>query len=382
MITAYTEEIDEAADGIAELLGQIDLGALKKNSVGIVTCHRDFARSDFVGELHKRLPFSVIGMTTMTSANPRGQGMYSLSLSVLTSDELVFETAVTKSLSADDYAKEIEAAYSEAAGRLPGDPSLIVTLFPLLKNPNSAEIHKCLDEVCGGIPIWGGVATHTDTSYNHCRVLRDGGYEREGMAMLLIHGPIDPEFVVVSLPLQNIHKTQGEVTSSDGCVLKEINRLPAVKYLETLGIVIMENAPMTTPLMIYYEGTPEPVALAIYAVNGDGSVSCGGEIPMGASVAVGEITAGSVMASAGEAMDRVLGCGKRGALMVLPCVSRYMMLGDNPEDEIDLIAGKVQRGGIMPYMLAYSGGEICPVRDSEGVPRNRFHNFTFSVCAF
>jgi len=31
MLTAYTEEIDEVEEGVAEIMGQINLGALKKN---------------------------------------------------------------------------------------------------------------------------------------------------------------------------------------------------------------------------------------------------------------------------------------------------------------------------------------------------------------
>jgi hypothetical protein len=36
----------------------------------------------------------------------------------------------------------------------------------------------------------------------------------------------------------------------------------------------------------------------------------------------------------------------------------------------------------VPYMLGYSGGEVCPVPDESQKLRNRFHNFTFSICAF
>ena len=383
MMTAYTEEVDEIEDGIAELLGQIDLGALGRNSVGLVSCHFDFVHSSFIEELSERLPFDIIGMTTMSSSDRHGLGMYALVLTVLTGDDLAFRTVISESLDSDDgYGDKIEAAYSRAAAGLPGKPSLIIGLFPLLKYPNGAELHQSLDSVCGGIPIWGGVATHTDTGYEHCYIFLNGDHRRDGMALLLIHGPIEPEFVVVSLPLQNIQKNQGKISRSDGCLLREVNGIPPLQYLETLGIVIMESAPLTTPLMTYYEGIPEPVALAIYAVNDDGSLSCGGEMTEGAAVAVGEITADSVMASAREALDRALACGKRNGMLVLPCVSRYVTLSPNHEDELTLVGGKLGLGEIMPYMVGYAGGEMCPVRDMNGVLRNRFHNFTFSVCVF
>ena len=387
MMTAYTEEVDEIEEGIAELLGQIDLGALKKNSVGIVNCHFDFIHSCFIEEMSKRLPFDIIGMTTMSSTDQHGQGMYALVLTVLTSDDLVFETVISESLDTDDYEGKIEAMYSDAAGKLPGKASLILCLFPHLKYPNGAELHQGLDKICGGIPIWGGVTTHTDTGYDHCYTFRNGDYRRDGMALLLIHGSIEPEFIVVSLPLQNIQKNQGKITKSDGCLLQEINGIPALLYLETLGIIIMESAPITMPMMTYYEGIPEPVALAIYAVNEDGSLSCGGEMTEGAVVAVGEITVGSVMASAEEALERVLGCGKRNGMLVLPCVSRYVMLSLDHNDEMAFVSEKISNGNPqgtprMPFMMGYAGGEICPVRDKNGVLRNRFHNFTFSACVF
>jgi len=382
MMTAYTEEVDEVGEGIAELLAQIDLGALKKNSVGIVNCHFDFIHPGFIAEMHKKLPFDFIGMTTMASTNPQGQGMYSLALTVLTSDELAFETVISESLDAGDHNKEIKAAYSGAAKKFQGKPSLIITAFPNLKHLSGAEIHRSLNETCGGIPIWGGAATHTDTSYDHCFIFRNDDLRKDCLAMLLVHGPIDPEFIVVSLPLRNIQKNQGKITSSDGCLLKEINGIPATTYLEkSLGVTLVSNAPLITPLIVYYEGIPEPVALAIYAYKNDGSISCGGEVPEGASVAIGEITIDSIMTSAKEALDRVLNCGKRNGLMVMSCVSRHIMLF-NHEDELNLIVSKIERGKIMPYMAGYGGGEICPVRDKNGVLQNRFHNFTFSACVF
>jgi len=383
MMTAYTEEIDEIEDGIAEILGQIDLGALKKNSVGIVTCHFDFIHSGFIAEMQKRLPFELIGKTTMASTNQHGQGMYLLALTVLTSDELGFETGITEPLDPGSYREKIGAAYSATAQRLPGKPSLILTFFPNLKHMNAAMVHRSLDETCAGVPIWGGVATHTDATYDHCYIFHNGNHQKACLAMLLIHGPIAPEFIVVSMPLRNIQKNQGRITESDGCVLKEINGITAQKYLEGLGVTLMRTAPLITPLIVYYEGTPKPVALAIYAVNDDGSLSCGGEVPVGASVTIGEITVDSIMASAHEAMAKVLACGSRNGMLALSCVSRHIMLS-NHDEELNLIAKKMkpESGEVMPYMASYTGGEICPIRDNAGLLRNYFHNFTFSACVF
>ena len=382
MITAYTEEVDELEDGINEILGQIDLGTLLKNSVGMVTCHHDFIDSGFVGELRKKLPFDFIGMSTLASANKYGQSMYSLSLTVLSSDEISFETCMCGSLNAENYKEGINAVYSDTIKKLPGQPSLILSFFPFIQEVDGATLHRRLDEVCKGIPFWGSLASNVDGSFESCFVFRNGTVDKAGLAMILIHGPLDPEFIVVSLPSQNISKNRGQITRSSGCTLNEINGMPAQKYLETLGITIKPGAPIVTPLMVYYEGSTEPVALGMYSANEDGSFLCGGEMPVGAQIAIGEITSEGILSSTGTGIERIINSKKRNGVLFLPCISRYLMLAPNQSDEMALLIEKVGNGSLMPFMIGYSGGELCPVRDEGGVLRNRFHNYTFTACVF
>jgi len=382
MLTAYTEEVDEVEDGVAGILRQINLGALKKNSVGLVTCHSDFTNSAFIGELSKKLPFDIIGMTTIASANQYGRGMFSLSLTVLTSDEIIFETAMAGSLDAGSYREKIKAAYSETVKKLPGNPSMIFTFFPFLDELSGTQLHKDFDEICGGIPFWGSLASSPDVQTGHWFVFRNGVTDRKGIAMILVHGPIDPEFIVISLPSENIRKARGRITDSDGCCLKAIDEIPALKYMENIGINIQQGVPVVMPLMVYYEGSAEPVALGVYTVNDDGSLTCGGEMPVGATVAFGDITAEGVLATTAECMERIKKTDKRGGALFLPCIIRYIMLAPIHDREIALVDEKMENGRFMPFSIAYSGGEICPVKDRIGVLQNRFHNFTFVACIF
>ena len=382
MITAYTEEVDEVEVGLAEILKQIDLETLKKNSVGLATCHFDFTDSGFIGELSKKLPFDIIGMTTLASANQHGKGMYSLSLTVFTSDDVFFDTVMTGPLSSDNYQEEIKSVYQTAVKKQSGTPSFILTLFPFIRQVSGALMHMSFDEICGGVPFWGSLATNADASFERCHTFRNGGTNNDSLAMILMYGPVEPEFVVVSMPTKNIRKNRGTITSSEGCVLKEINGINPLKYLESLGVVIMKDAPNVSPMMVYYDGIAEPVALAVYSVYDDGSFLCGGEMTKGASIAVGEITSEGILSSASEGVDRVLQTGKRNGAMFLPCVSRYLMLTPNQNDELDLVARKMDNGRIMPFMMGYAGGEICPQRDESGIVHNRFHNYSFIACVF
>ena len=380
MMTAYTTEIDEAEDALNEIMGQIDLSALKTHTLGLVTCHTDFIDAGFIDELCRKLPFDMIGMTTMASANPHGYGMYALSLTVLTSDDVFFETAMAESLNPDNYREKLESAYSDAAGKLPDRPSMIIVFFPYLNNLSGASMHRALDDISEGVPFWGSMVTNAEASYENCSVFYNRNVAKDGIAMALLYGPIDPEFIVVSIPAQNVRKDRGQITGSDGCLLKEINGIPALKYLENLGVVIMKDASIIMPLMVYYEGSAVPIAAAIYSVNDDGSLLCGAEMTTGASIAVGEITLDGILATADEGMTRVLQCGKRNGALFLPCVTRYVMLTPNHDSELELIADRLENGKVAPYMAGYSGSEICPVRDESGILRNRFHGFTFSAC--
>ena len=379
MMTAYTEEVDEVDDALAEIFGQIDTGKLKKNSVGLITCHFDFVEAGVIKALCEKLPFEVIGMTTMASANPLGCSMYALSLTVLTSDDVLFQTAVTKPLTRENFQQEIRAAYTDACGKLSGDPAMIIGILPYLRDLGGADLVRAIDTICKGTPFWGGIATNVDVSYESCLAFRSDSLEPGVLPMILMRGNVNPEFVVISIPKKNIRENRGIITDSDGCNLKAVNGIPVLEYTESLGVSMTKNAAGTMPLMVYYEGTAEPVALGVFTVNDDGSLSCAGDMHKGAAIALGEISPDGILSTTGEAVKRVLESGKKGGALMLPCITRYMMLAPKQEGEMSFVSGMMQEGN-MPFMLGYSCGEICPVRDESGKLRNRYHNYTFSVC--
>jgi hypothetical protein len=308
--------------------------------------------------------------------------MFSLSLAVLTSNDIVFETAMAKSLEPGSCYDKVKAAYSEAAKKLPSEPSMVLTFFPYIDDISGTQMQKNFDEICGGIPFWGSLASSPDVQTGHWFVFRNGDIDSKGLAMILLHGQVNPEFIVISLPTENIQKTRGRITGSDGCCLREIDGIPVLKYLENIGITFQKEVPVAIPLMVYYEGSAEPVALAIYAINDDRSLMCAGEVPMGATVTIGEITVESTLASTAECMERVRKTGKRGGVLFLPCITRYIMLTPIHDREMSLVIEKMEDGRFMPFFMAYSGGEICPVKDRIGELQNRFHNFSFIACVF
>jgi hypothetical protein len=63
-----------------------------------------------------------------------------------------------------------------------------------------------------------------------------------------------------------------------------------------------------------------------------------------------------------------------------PCAIRNIALGVNADNELERAVAVI--GNKIPYQICYSGGQICPVKNGEGVFENHIHNYAFTVCAF
>ena len=379
MFTARTSEIDEIDEAISEIKSQIDFTALKKNSGGLIFCHIDYIDSGVVKALCKELPFNVIGMTSMVGADEHGYGLYDLTLTILTSDEVTFEVGMTGSINNDNYFDEADQLYDHVREKAGSDPTMILTFMPYIRDVSGYEVVAAMDQACHGIPMWGSITNNLDFNYEKVQTICNGEYLPAGIAMMFLNGPVEPKFIVSSIPERNISNNRAIITKSEGAILREVNDLPILKYLANVGLVITKENITTTPLMVYYGDTEEPVALGFYTLFEDGSVLTGGEMPEGTSFAVGSIDAPGIFESAEAGIRQILEYENRQATLLLPCVTRYIMLAPDQESELRLIKEQLADSE-HPFMMGYSGGEICPMLGQDGKLYNRFHNYTFCAC--
>jgi len=379
MYTARTSEIDEISEAIDEIKSQIDFSALKKHSGGLIFCHIDFVSSGMVAALCETLPFEVIGMTSMASADEHGYSLYDLTLTILTSDEVTFTAGMTNSINTANYVAEIDDLYKQVRGRVDSDPAMIFTFMPYIRDVAGYEVVEAMDAACHGIPLWGSITNNIDFNYETVQTICNGKSLSAGVAMMFLDGPVEPKFIISSIPERNIANSRAVITKSDGAILYEINDVPVLEYLANMGLIIVKENITATPIMMYYDGAKEPVALGFYTLFENGSFLTGGPMPVGTSVAVGSIDAQGIFESAEDGLKRISDSKDRQATLLLPCVTRYIMLAPNQESELQLIKEKLTSSG-RPFMMGYSGGEICPMPDQEGKLRNRFHNYTFCAC--
>ena len=385
--TAYTNEVDDPEAAVPEILKQLDLGGrniLLKNTIGIISCFADYVESRVWESLCKALPFEVIGATTIVNAVSGGTGETMLSIMVLTSDDVSFASALSEPIFGEDKAP-LAAMYQAAQAKLPGKPSFMLTYSPLLNNFGSDFYVDSMSDISGNIPNFGTLAVDHNSDYHEAYVLLNGTYSRDRFAILLVYGPVSPVFYVGTISDEKIFPEKGVVTGSSGNQLRTVNGIPAVDYLQSLGLTKNEEGGITGinsfPVILDYNDGTQPVARAMFAVTPEGYAVCGGNIPEGSTLSIGAFNPAEIVATAGRTLEAALAPGKHSTLLIYSCVGRYFALGYNPMEEINRLQDRLA-GGSVTYMAAYSGGEFCPVYDKDEKTVNRNHNNTFIICAF
>ena len=383
VLSAYTYEIDRVDIAVSEILSQLNLKEnLCKNAVGIVTCYTEYLESGVIKALDEALPFEIMGCTTLASGIVNKSGLLMLSLMVLTGDDVVFSSVLSGSLF-DEQEKPLIDAYNTALAALGESPSMVMTFAPFIHHVGGELIADILDKACGGIPLFGTLAIdHTRDYHESQTIFRGAGYLRE-CVVLLISGNIHPRFFVASISEQKAQKQKAIITESSGNILKAVNGMSFLEYLHTFKMDLGDDSSEglnTVPILVdYNDGTP-PVARAIYILSEEGNAICGGRMPVNSTLAIGNIDYTEVVESSNRLAEEMISTaeGCNGA-MLFTCLSRSLVLGSDALAEINAVQKAISDR--IPYIMAYSGGEICPVYNKEGTV-NRFHNFSLIACIF
>ena len=382
MLTACTSEIDEVEAAVAEILEQLDLdGGLLTNSVGILSCFSEFVDTGVVEALCAKLPFDVVGETTLGNATAVSCGLEQLSLSVLTSDDLSFSTAFSAPIDGQNWADAIDDAYANARAKLPGDPALVLAFAPMAAGVGGERMLARLDACSGAAPVYGGISCDHTMGYRESRTIWNGRAERKSMAIALVHGAIEPRFFIVSISENKLQKQKAVITDAEGETIKTVNGIPFASYLAERGLTIEGGVEATASVPFLVGGEGElPLARALYETTPEGYGVFGCKMPVGAALWMGSIDYADILETTGGVVREALDISGTNGILMFPCLSRSLMLEPNADHEMKKVMGII--GDTVPFHLAYVGGEMCPTPSSEGVPRNSFHNFTYTVCTF
>jgi hypothetical protein len=384
-ITAHTTEIDDVELAVKEMQSQLQSsGPLKKNTVGVIACHYEFALSGVVKALHESLSFPILGAITSAQAVAAESGALLLTLMVLTSDDAEFVTAMTSPLRGQS-GELIANTYTEAASPRNEKPSLILAYAPFMVENSGDEYVNILTKVSGGAPCFGTLAVDDTPDFSNCFMIYNGEHYNDRMVMLLIYGDIKPKFFIATISSDKIIGKSALVTKSEGHILMDVNDRPVVEYFENLGLTKASEtayAMTSLPFMLDYgDGTPW-VSKVFIGLSPEKHAICAGAMPEGATLYIGVFDKNDVLLTSEDAVKKALGEAAGGAsgLLIYSCISRSMSLGADQLMELDMIKENISDR--IPFMMAYSGGELCPTQISKEHAVNRFHNNAFIACVF
>jgi small ligand-binding sensory domain FIST len=378
MLTAFTEEIDDVDFAVSELLEQLDLDHKQlTNSLGIIHCFSDFVDSGVVKALSEKLPFDTLGCTTMSASTSAGMSQMGLTVTVLTGDDVKFASGVSAPI-AGSVDAPLEELYNGITAGLNEKPVMLMPFVPFLFNVGGDEFVEKLDALSGGVPAFGTVAISSEPDYSRIHTFYNGESYPSSLALAAIGGSAEPEYLSVSLNEENILKQKAIITGVSRNILKTINNLPAVKYLETIGLAKDGDVGgiASMPFIIYLEDGSILIRTC-FGANEEGALILGGAVPVNSTIALGTMGFEDVVSSTERKVTEArAAAGGRGILMY-SCGGRRLALAMQPLAEHE----KAQEClGDTSFHFVYSGGEVFPSRLSDGSVVNHLQNNSLIIC--
>ena len=375
--TANTREIDDPKAAVSEILEALDMEKnLLKNSLGIISCFSEFGETGVLKAICDALPFECIGTTTCLCATGTEMDQMLLTIMVLTSDDCEFCTTMIQI--DDNYESVIPPKMDELFQKLSKKPSLFMGYFPLMNNLGGDLVLAVLDKATEGIPIYGTLAVDHNMDYSTALTIYRGELCKDALVLGGIIGEFEMHFDIASIREDKIKRQKAIITESKGNILIGINGKTALDYLEEIGLSRddLSIGVGVVPLAISHEDGTKPVTRGVFATTPEGYVVAGGGMPVGATISLGHINEDDVISTTADVMKKIV--KKDSVIFSYSCIGRYLVLKLNETAEarkIFEIAGEE-----VNYLFSCSGGEICPLYDTDGKLKNHFHNYTNVFC--
>ena len=384
--TMFTYELDDAEQAMAELKDPLrKQTALRKNTVGILICDPEFIKTGVVKTICARLPFPVVGATSMAQAVNGETGRLILTLMVLTSDDVFFAVGTSKAASKEDVSTGAGASYAAAAGGLGVKPEMIVLFTPFnMEIPGNIYL-DVFASLCPNTPVFGTLAVDDLPKFADCLTIYNGYSSKENISFILIGGNVAPRFLIAAVSEERLLPYGGKITKSRGNVLMEINGERALEYFERIGLV--KNGQFAfglrfLPLVIdrkrrKYRGEA-PIINELSHFDQNGFAVCRIDLKQQTAFEIGIFDSEYILDSSKKMIEKLNAEQDIQALIMFSCIGRRLSLHEEPLRELHLVSAVIDKNTI--YMIAYSGGEICPVAQTAHTVENRFHNYALTAC--
>jgi len=377
-----TGEVDDLDLALSQILTQLsEKIELMANTAGVIMCHAEFVESGALRRVAEGLPFEVAGTTTTAQAVNGATGAMMLSVFVMTSDTVRFRVGMAESVQA-----EIEGPLRCAVERARDGseaPSLVLAFPPLLSGRSADEFVEAWGGILPGAPVFGTLSVNDYPDASSGMTICGGEAAGAGYAFILCYGDLNPRFLIATLPEGNRMPHKGEVTRATANVVYEIGGRAARDYLKDVGFAATEGASTGAfwfvPFLVSernrkdYDGVP--VLRGLDSFTEEGAAVFAATVEEGSFLTLLNMDADGAIAETAAKLGAVRDMPDVNGALVFSCVARHMVLvhKKNPLEELerakDALAGA-------PFLMSYSGGEICPTSIKDGAHVNRYHDYS------
>lgn len=394
-----TEEIDDIEIAVDELVScaMEKIGELGRSTIALVCCDAETDTSALGAALHDRLGCDVVGMTTNAIfERDFGYCGCGIVLCVLTDDSAAFSAASTGDLDSSNFEQEVAHAYDAARAALPSDPKLILCCAPFIPQILPDRYISALDERSGGTPIFGGISCGF-FSLDSQRTFLNGESSSSRFVFALVAGDIAPIFAVKHDLDEGIQK-KGRITKATDNRIFEVDGVSfedyASKYItmpDDIDGQTITFMRLTTPFVLEPKdaepGDVEIVRPLFMLDSTDGSGVFTTKMPEGSMISIHSMIRKNVAASCAKTIDQLLDraaeeCRTFSTIIGCTCNARAAIMGASKELEARTMADKLHDRDDVEWGGFYSFGEFAPIVSSNGSLKNRFHNSSFTLCAF
>ena len=280
-------------------------------------------------------------------------------------------------------------ARSAAAGHLLGEfllssgtPAAVLPFIPGLGVDGSAFVHGLRASLPTATPTIGGMAADGRRFGQTFTILGNQVYTDQAVAVGL-YGAVLRVGTGSASGWASFGPTR-KVTEAYGAVLSTLDRKPALHlYRDYLGDKARElpSSGLLYPLALVGEGDPARTGLirSIIGVDWDaGTLTLAGALAPGSLVRLMHADNQRLIDGAQLAAEQVLaGSGAQAAVLLVSCVGRREVLGDEIDDEIEAVRTVFPPG--TPIAGFYSYGEIGPHGDGR---LSELHNQSMTIASF
>ena len=383
--SVYTYEIDDLDVALENIKAQLDEKiTLLEYTVGIVTCHPEFIISGALKYICNNLPFDLVGMTTAVQAVNDETGELILTIFVMTSDDVRFRTGITTELDTS-IATSIKTAVDRITSEHTETPGLALMFAPCMSSCSGDTYVAAWENIIPNVPIFGAVATDDTRAYELSETIYNGESFKMEMPFVLCYGNINPRFIVGTFPHEKVMPHKGEITKSSGPFVYEINNKNAYEYFESIGFTnngVLAKSYIFVPFAIDqkkradYDGIPVIRSLNSFTENGTAVFL--GDVDEGSTFSMLTSEPDDVLSVTRQKIEQINSLSGVNGVLMLPCIARRLMtMRVDPLIELKNVRDTIRRD--IPFMMCYAGGEIGPTLVKDGIPTNRFHNYSLII---